>query len=112
MEVQLLSDPLKNLPGRKMGSHYPPDKMKDLEKCLVRLGFTENRRVGKGKHVATYGHPTKDPDNSQRPYITIPHKIDDPNFAKAIVKQIMAFGFSEDEVMIACGKKPQSKKRK
>jgi predicted RNA binding protein YcfA (HicA-like mRNA interferase family) len=88
-----------------MGGHYPPTKSKELEKCLTRLGFVKNRRVGKGKHVATYTHPTKNPSNAQRPYITIPHKIDNPNFAKAIVKQIMAFEFTEEEVMIACGKK-------
>jgi len=85
--------------------HYPPDKAKDLEKCLKKLGFEENRRVGKGKHVATYSHPTKKPSNTQRPFITIPHKIDNPDFGKAIVKQIMAFGFKENEVKFACGKK-------
>ena len=85
--------------------HYPPTKARELEKCLDKLGFIENRRVGTGKHVATYSHPSKSPDNSQRPYITIPHKIDDPNFGKALVKQIMAFGFSENEVMAACDKK-------
>lgn len=92
-----------------MGHHYPPDKPKDLEKCLIRLGFEKNRRVGIGKHVATYGHPTKKPANSpQRPFITIPSKIDDPNFAKSIVKQIMAFGFTENEVKSACGKKTKT----
>lgn len=82
--------------------HYPPDKAKGLVKCLERLGFQKKQRVGKGKHVATYCYPGRTANNTQRPYITIPHKIDDPDFARAIVKQIMAFGFTEDEVKTAC----------
>lgn len=82
--------------------HYPPDKAKDLIKCLGRLGFEQKRRVGKGKHVATFTYPGRKVTPPQRPYITIPHKIDDPDFAKEIVKQIKAFGFTDEQVKEAC----------
>ena len=86
-------------------SNYPPNKPKDLIKCLKRLGFEKKNRVGIGKHIATYTHPVKLPTHGQRPYITIPNHIDDPDFAKEIVKQIKAFGFTENQVKVACGKK-------
>lgn len=87
-----------------MGGHYPPTKPRDLEKCLLRLGFTKNTRVGLGNHVATYGYPGRAPTPPQRPFVTIPHKMDDPDFQKAIIKQIKAFGFTEQEIRHACGK--------
>jgi len=86
-------------------AHYPPNKPKELAKCLKKLGFEKKHRVGIGKHVATYSHPTRSPKTSQRPFITLPSHIDDPDFAKEIVKQIRAFGFTENEVKAACGKK-------
>lgn len=88
-----------------MGGHFPPTKPREFERCLLRLGFTRNYRVGQGDHVATYGFPGRKPTPPQIPLITIPHKMDDPDFRKVLVKQIMAFGFSKNEVMRACGKK-------
>lgn len=87
-------------------SHFPPTNVREWIKTLERLGFTE-RRVGKGKHVNKFTHPTKHTlDNRiQRDFIIVPHKIF-PVLSTHIVKGHMLFGFSVEEIeAVAKGQK-------
>jgi predicted RNA binding protein YcfA (HicA-like mRNA interferase family) len=81
---------------------YPPNNYKEWVKALKKLGF-EERRVGKGKHAYKFKHPTKKTKDYriQRNFIIIPHKIY-PTLSKGIVKQVMFFGFSLEEIKKVC----------
>jgi hypothetical protein len=74
----------------------------ELKRCLIVLGFTIDESLGKGGH-ALAKHPTKKPTHGQAPYITIRglKEYADPNFRSTIVKQIVCFGFTRDEVIEA-----------
>ncbi len=66
------------------------------------MGFTIDESKGKGGH-ALAKHPTKTPTSGQRPYITIKgdKEYGDPFFRSTIVREIMAFRFTRDEVIEA-----------
>ncbi|MBU1323498.1 type II toxin-antitoxin system HicA family toxin [Patescibacteria group bacterium] len=83
-----------------MGSSYPPTKPKEIAKLLLKLGFLQKRRVGKGKHPKYY-HPTKRTQSGQRPFITIPSKIH-KDLALDMMGQIKKFGFSEQQIRGKC----------
>lgn len=83
-------------------AHYPPANVKEWIRALNKLGF-EERRVGRGKHVNKFTHPIRYTQDSriQRDFIIIPHKVY-PVLSTHIVKGLMLFGFSLDEIRKAC----------
>ena len=76
--------------------------LKNGKRVLRRLGF-EERRVGRGKHAHKFSHSTRKTKDYriQRNFIIIPHRIY-PTISRAIVKQVMFFGFELEEVKEAC----------
>lgn len=94
-----------------MGS-IPVFGKKHIFKGLPWLGFEIDESKGKGSH-AKATHPTKKPDpQRQRPYIIIPNRDEfgDPGFRKDFIKEVCAFGFTEEEVVLVLrGKKPRVK---
>lgn len=84
-----------------MGS-FPPDKSKHWKRVLRKLGFRE-MRVGKGKHAHKFSHPTrKTKDYRIQPnFIIIPSTMH-KQLSAGIVKQVMMFGFSLEEIEDAC----------
>lgn len=69
---------------------------------MNKLGFVE-RRVGRGKHAHKFVHrdrKTKD-YKIQRNFIIIPHKIY-PTLSAQIVKQVLMFGITLEEIKQAC----------
>ncbi len=83
---------------------------KQAEKGLKILGFEIYEDRGKGGHGLAK-HPTRKPDPlRQIANITIPHTknkaFDDPNLRSDFVKEVMAFGFTKEQVIAALtGKK-------
>lgn len=86
---------------------------REAEKALKILGFDIYEDRGKGGHGLAK-HPLRKPDPlRQIANITIPHvkgkSYDNPDLRNDFVKEIMAFGFSKDEVLLALrGRKPRS----
>jgi len=72
-----------------------------MDKNSQKLGF-EERRVGRGKHVNKFTHPTRHTSDNriQRDFIIIPHKIF-PVLSTHIVKGLVLFGFSIKEIEAA-----------
>lgn len=72
-----------------------------MDKNAGETGF-EERRVGRGKHVNKYTHPTRHTTDNriQRDFIIIPHKIF-PVLSTHIVKGLVLFGFSVEEIEAA-----------
>ncbi len=81
---------------------FPPENYKEWIKVLYKLGF-EEKRVGRGKHAYKFTHPSRKTQDFriQRNFIIIPHKIY-PTLSKTIVKQVMFFGFTLDEIKQVC----------
>ena len=79
-----------------------------LKKGLKKLGFEIFENRGKGGHMLAK-HPTLKP-NPDRPIrnVTIPHTksgmYDDPRLRGDIIKEICAFGFTQDEAIKAIHK--------
>lgn len=76
---------------------------KEAKKGLPKLGFQIDETRGKGGH-ALASHPTRKPNPPrERPFVTIPSwkEYGDPNFRKKFIKEIEAFGFSEEQVIRA-----------
>lgn len=75
---------------------------RELTGACKDLGFNIDYQSGKGGH-ALAKHPTKNPTNDQRPFITIKgdKEYGDPNFRSSLVNQIVAFGFTREEVIEA-----------
>lgn len=73
-----------------------------LEGACRDLGFDIDYQSGKGGH-ALAKHPTRNPSHGQRPFITIKgdREYGDPNFRSMLVREIMAFGYTRDEVIEA-----------
>lgn len=82
-------------------SRFPPSTTKQWIKTLKRLGFRE-RRVGRGKHVNKFKHPTRHTKDSrlQRDFIIIPHKMY-PVLSGHLVKGLLLFGFTIEEIELA-----------
>lgn len=82
---------------------FPPQKEQHWIRILKKLGFLEVLRVGKGKHAHKFSHPQRiTKDHTKQPnFIIIPHKIY-PILAKEIVKELMYFGFTEDDIKKVC----------
>jgi len=76
-----------------------------LEKVCKYLEFEIYDDRGKGGHKLAK-HPTRKPTSGQMPHITIPSwkSYDDPNFRSKIVREIMTFGFTRDEIIKAINK--------
>lgn len=75
----------------------------DALKCALKsLGFEIDESRGKGGH-SLGKHPTKTNGSKFRPFVTIKgdREYGDPNFRGAIVREIMAFGFTREEVINA-----------
>ena len=77
---------------------FPPNNQKEWVKLLKRLGF-EERRVGRGKHAFKFSHPTrKTKDYRIQPdFIIVPHIIY-PAMSAHMVKELIFFGFSLEEI--------------
>jgi len=90
-----------------MGS-IPTFGERQAKKGLKLLGFEIFDDRGKGGHSLAK-HPTRIPDPArQRANIAIPHRKDfgDPRFRNDFIKEVMAFGFSREDVLFALkGKK-------
>lgn len=84
-------------------SHYPPNNSKEWIRLLLKLGFVEKNRIGIGGHAHKFIHPDRHPPrNSQQPdFIIIPHKIYNI-LSKEIIKEIKAFGFTEEDIRDCC----------
>lgn len=70
---------------------------------LILLGFIIDKTRGKGDHDLAM-HPTKKPNyERQRPFVTVPHwkEYGSPSFRSDFIREIMAFGFTRDEVIRA-----------
>jgi len=70
---------------------------------LIALGFIIDTKRGKGDHDLAM-HPTRKPYHErQRPFITVPHwkEYGSPDFRSDFIREIMAFGFTRDEVISA-----------
>lgn len=83
-------------------AHFPPTKEKEWKALLKKLGFVDTR-VGAGKHAHKYCHPnrhTKD-YRIQPDFIIVPSKIY-PSLSSKMVKEIMMFGFTLEEIREAC----------
>ncbi len=87
-----------------MRTDIPDFDAKKFVKALVKLGFSD---ANGGNHQYKFKHPTKTPTDGARPFFVFPHDIKrDKHFQKALVKTlIVTWGFSEDEVFEALGKK-------
>jgi len=83
--------------------HFPPNNTKEWKKSLRKLGFFEVSRIGIGKHAHKFKHVSRKTSDYriQRNFIIIPHKIYRTLSAK-IVKEVMFFGFTLEEVKKAC----------
>lgn len=83
---------------------------RQLEKALRILGFLIYEDRGKGGHGLAK-HPARKPNpERQIANITIPHTrsktYDDPRLRKDVVDEIMAFDFTEEQILMALrGKK-------
>lgn len=76
---------------------------KSATKALLKLGFNIDTKKGKGSHSIAK-HPSRKPKDLkiQRPFITIPNKKEFYIPSRhGFIKQIMAFGFTKEEVMEA-----------
>jgi len=82
---------------------FPPNNSKEWKRTLKKLGFYEVERIGIGGHAHKFKHPTrKTKDYRIQPnFIIIPHRIY-PTLSAAIVKEIMFFGFSLEEIKKVC----------
>lgn len=93
-----------------MGAQIPVFGRKHAEKALRILGFEIFQDRGKGGHGLAK-HPTRKPDpERQIANITIPHTktYDDPDLRSDFVKEVMAFGFTKEQVVQALqGRKPK-----
>ena len=70
-------------------------------RALKSLGFVIDKTRGKGDHDLAF-HPSKKPNpQRQRPFITVPHwkEYASRNFRAAFIREIIAFGFTRDEVI-------------
>ena len=76
---------------------------RQAKKALRLLGFDIDETRGKGSHSLAE-HPKRKPSPlRQRPFIVIPHRKEFGNrsFRKDFIKEIIAFGFSKEEVIKA-----------
>ena len=93
-----------------MGAPIPVFGRRQAEKALKILGFVVYQDKGKGGHGLAK-HPDRKPDpQRQIANITIPHTktYDDPNLRGDFVKEVMAFGFTREQVILALnGRKPR-----
>jgi hypothetical protein len=82
-------------------SHFPPESCKEWRKILKKLNFYEVKRIGLGKHAHKFKHTTRTTSDYrvQPDFIIIPHKVY-PALSAKIVKEVMFFGFSLDEIKI------------
>ena len=90
-----------------MGS-IPVFGEKEAKKGLQKLGFSIDESKGKGGHAKAF-HRTRKPNPiRQRPFIIIPKRREfgDPGFRSDFLKEVIAFGFTKEEVIWALqGKK-------
>lgn len=87
---------------------------REAEVGLKALGFILDETRGKGDH-ALASHLTKRPNfERQRPFITVPHwrEYSSRDFRSDFMREIMAFGFTRDEVISALTGKYKKKKGK
>lgn len=93
-------------------SNIPTFGEHEAKKALLILGFEIYEDRGKGGHKLAK-HPSRKPNiPRQYPFITIPSwkEYADKGFRKDFIKEIMCFGFEEQEVIMALkGKKIKKK---
>lgn len=79
---------------------FPVYGRNELVRCLTRLGFVIDESKGKGAHAKAI-HPTRQAVNEQAPYVIVRRlkEYKDPNFRSQIVKEILSFGFSKEEII-------------
>lgn len=75
---------------------------REAKKALKKLGFIISESKGKGSH-AKATHPNRKPaPERQRPFIIIKKRKEySKPFREDFIKEIMAFGFTKDEVIKA-----------
>lgn len=73
---------------------------KKLVRALFKLGFVIDEKRGKGSHIIATHTIRKQLDTRLRPFITIPQRKEFyPPSRNSLVKEIMTFGFSKEEVL-------------
>lgn len=72
----------------------------ELKGALKDLGFEIDESKGKGGH-AKATHPTRKSTNGQAPYVIIRglKEYADPFFRSAVIREIIAFGFTREEII-------------
>ncbi len=80
-----------------------PTKTKGIIRVLQCLGFNLDVGSGRGDHYK-YIHPYKKPAvTNQRPFIMVPkHSFDHGKLNEIIKSELVAFGFSKDEIRKCC----------